>query len=185
MADAMKSYDKFLSGDKTGMLELIEAYRDGLILFLNTYVHDLDRAEDLAEDVFAKLVVKKPKFKGESAFSTWLYAIARNIALDSLSHDNRRVSAAPEDIEHISDSEADAAELYLQGERKAIVHRALGRINAEYRQVIYLSYFEGFSNTEIAAILKKSRRQVEQLLYRAKSALKQELEKEGFGSEDL
>ena len=185
MADAKESYDKFLSGDNGGMLELIEAYRDGLILFLNTYVHDFDRAEDLAEDVFARLVVKKPKFKGDSSFRTWLYTIGRNLALDSLRRDKRRASAPPEDIEHISDNGPDAEEVFIRNERKAIIHRALGRINPGYRQVIYLSYFEGFSNAETAAILKKSRRQVEQLLYRAKQALKQELEKEGFGSEEL
>ncbi|MBP0966052.1 MAG: RNA polymerase subunit sigma-24, partial [Oscillospiraceae bacterium] len=50
--------------------------------------------------------------------------------------------------------------------------------------VLYLSYFEGFSNAEIAVIMKKSRRQIEALLYNAKKALRTELERSGFAYEE-
>ena len=58
-------------------------------------------------------------------------------------------------------------------------------LNSEYYQVLYLVYFENFSNAEISIIMKKNKRQIENLIYRAKKALKAELEKEGFEYEEL
>ena len=59
------------------------------------------------------------------------------------------------------------------------------KLNNEYRQVLYLVYFENFSNNETAEIMLKSERQIRNLLYRAKGALKSLLEKEGFVYEEL
>lgn len=184
MSEPMNSYDRFLSGDNSGIAELVEAYRSGLILYINGYVKNIDVAEDIAEDVFVKLIIKKPKFRGESSFRTWLYSIARNLALDRIRRDRRyRTETADETL--LCGGFTDAETEYVRNERQAIIHRALDRINPDYRQVIYLSYFERFSNGEIGVILKKSKRQVEQLLYRAKASLKRELEKEGISGEDL
>jgi RNA polymerase sigma-70 factor (ECF subfamily) len=74
---------------------------------------------------------------------------------------------------------------YLKEEQKIILHRAMGRLKSEYRQVLYLSFFEDFDNGQIAAVMKKSKRQVENLMYRAKISLKSELDKEGFVYEGL
>lgn len=64
------------------------------------------------------------------------------------------------------------------------MHRALNRIKYEYRQALYLSYFEDFSNEQIAKITGKSKRQVEMLLYRGKQALEKALVKEGLLDEN-
>lgn len=73
----------------------------------------------------------------------------------------------------------------LKTEQKIQLHRALENINPDYSQVLHLTYFEGFSNSEAAKIMKKTNRQIENLIYRAKTALKKELEKEGFVYEEL
>ena len=65
------------------------------------------------------------------------------------------------------------------------VHQAMKKLQPQYRQVLWLVYMEGFSNAEAAAIMKKNSRQVKNLIYRAKTALKTELEKEGFVYEKL
>ena len=64
------------------------------------------------------------------------------------------------------------------------MHQVFHRLKLEYRQVLYLSYFEGFSNSEAALIMKKSDRQIKDLLYNAKKALKSELERSGFEYEE-
>ena len=84
MCTGAESYDRFLNGNKTGMQELVELYRDGLILYINSFVGNIDEAEDVAEDVFVELVVKKPRFNHKSSFKTWLYGIARHKALNSV-----------------------------------------------------------------------------------------------------
>ena len=58
-------------------------------------------------------------------------------------------------------------------------------LSSDYRQVLYLTFFEELSNTEAAKIMHKSNRQIENLLYRAKLALRSKLEKEGFKYERL
>ena len=59
------------------------------------------------------------------------------------------------------------------------------RLNMEYRQVLYLVFFEDFQNAQVASVLGKSKKQVENLVYRAKLSLKTEMEKEGFVYENL
>ena len=74
---------------------------------------------------------------------------------------------------------------YIKEERKIIVHKALSELAADYRTILWLVFFEGFSNKEAATVLKKSDRQTKNLLYRAKQSLKSKLEKEGFVYEEL
>ena len=61
-----------------------------------------------------------------------------------------------------------------------MIHKALHRLKLDYRQILFLTYFEGFSNSEAALIMKKSGRQIKDLVYNAKKALRSELERSGF-----
>ena len=177
-------YRRYLDGDDEAMVELIRVYKDGLILYLNGITSNLSLAEELMEDAFFKLAAKKPRFSGKSSFKTWLYTIGRNAALDSM-RKSARISDTPvEDRYDISD-ERDIEQDYLREEQKISLHRAMETLSSEYRQVLYLTYFEELSNAEAAAVMKKSRRQIENLLYRAKLALRSKLEKEGFEYEKL
>ena len=183
MADGAENYQRFLDGDREGMVELIRDYKDGLILYLNGIVGNIHTAEDIMEDTFVKLVVKKPRFREKCSFKTWLYTIGRNAALDHL-RKNARKSDTPLDELELADKE-DLELSYIREERKIMVHHALAHLKRDYAQVLYLSFFEELSNEEIAAVMRKSKRQVENLLYRAKLSLKNVLEKEGFSYEEL
>ena len=178
-------YYRYLCGEDEGLAELIKIYRNGLILYLGGFTADMGAAEELTEDTFVKLAVKKPKFGGKSSFKTWLYAIGRNMALDWLRRRGRRHEAAEEVPEDMADSGIGPELSYIKEERDRAVQDALSRLNPDYGSVLYLSYFEGFSNEEIKTVMNKSGRQVENLLYRAKRALKTQLEKEGFVYEEL
>lgn len=184
MADGAGNYRRFvIDGDEGGIVEIIRDYKDGLILYINGIVGNIHIAEEIMEDTFVKLVVKKPRFSGKCSFKTWLFTIGRNAALDYLRRNSRK-SDTPVDELEIADKEN--LELsYIKEEQKIMVHRALANLKRDYRQVLYLSFFEELSNEETAAVMRKSKRQVENLLYRAKQALKKELEKEGFIYEGL
>ncbi len=180
MERGAECYRRYLTGDDGGMAALVEDYKDGLILYLNGYVKNLPLAEELTEETFFRLMVKKPRFSGKSSFKSWLYSIGRNVAVDFL---RRNAKILPTPVEEMADylqEEADLEQSYLQEEEKIALYRALSQLNDDYRNILWLVYLEGFSHEEVATVLKKNRRQVKNLLYRAKQSLKNTLEKEGF-----
>lgn len=183
--DNGQNYRRFLDGDDSGLVEIVRTYKDGLILYLNGFVGNIHLAEELTEDTFFKLVTKKLKFSGKSSFKTWLYAIAANEARDALRRNNKHRHTPIENMENSLYEQESLEKSYIKEQNKRSLHKALKRLNPEYRQVLWLVYFEDFSNDEAASVMKKSRRQIENLIYRAKRALKAELEKEGFTYENL
>ena len=175
----------FLDGDESGLVELIRIYKDGLILYLNTIVGNLTVAEELCEDTFVKLGVNRPKYSGKASFKTWLYTIARNIAVDYLRSYARKSTVPLDDCLEICDDSPTLAESYIIEEDKLAVHRTMARLKPEHRQVLWLVYFEEMSVKDSAAVIKKSVHATEMLIHRAKLALKRELEKEGFTYENV
>ena len=184
MDNGASSYRRFLEGDDSGIVEIIRDYKDGLILFLNRYVNNLHVAEELAEDTFFRIVTRRPGFAAAYSFKTWLYTIGRNLAVNYLKREKRNMGS-PKNMEELA-GEEEALELaYLRQEQRIVIHRALSRIAPDYGMVLFLKFFENFSNEQIARVMKKSKRQIENLIYQAKRSLKAELEKEGFLYEGL
>ena len=184
MDNGESSYRRFLAGDDRGMVELVRDFKDGLILYLSSYTDDINTAEDFVQDTFIKLAVKKPQFNGKSSFKTWLYTIGRNIAADHKRRFFRHRKVPLDDCAPLAD-ETDLENSYLVSEQKIALHHSLSRLKKEYQQVLHLSYFEGFSNAETAQIMGKTVKQVENLMYNARKALRTQLEKEGFSYEKL
>ena len=185
MDNGASSYRRFLNGDDSAIAEIVGDYKDGLTLYLNGYVGNIYIAEELTEDTFFRLITKKPRFSGKSTFKSWLYAIGRNVAVDYIRHNSRIFTTPIEDMESYLSDEQSLEQSYIKEERKISVHKALSKLNTDYRTVLWLVYFEGFSNKEAASVLKKSDRQVKNLLYRAKQSLKSTLEREGLTYEEL
>ncbi len=184
MDNGASSYRRYLDGDDEGMVEIIKNYKDGLTLYINGFVKNIYTAEELMEETFVKLATKRPRFGGKSSFKTWIFAIARNLTLDYL-RKNKRLCQNPIDENDLSAEEADVERQYLKKEQSILLHRTMQKLNTEYFQVLYLAYFEGFTNSETALVMKKNNRQIENLIYRAKTALRTMLEKEGFRYEEL
>ena len=185
MDNGASSYRRFLDGDDKGLAEIVRNYSDGLILYLNGIVNNISVAEELMEETLYKLITKKPRFNGKYSFKTWLYTIGRNVAIDYIRHNSKRSDTSFDDLENYIEDECNLEKLYIIEERKITVHRALRKLNADYRQVLWLLYFEGLSSAEAAVVMKKNSRQMKNLIYRAKSAVKSELDKEGFIYEEL
>lgn len=183
MDNGAESYCKYLDGDDNGLVEIIRDYKDGLILFLNSHVKDMHVSEELCEDTFFKLAVKKPHFSPKYSFKTWLFTIGRNLAINYLKS-KKHSNVSFDECEEIVDNRL-PDEQYLTNEKKQALYAAMKKINTDYSQVLWLTYFEGFSNKDTAKIMHRNTRQIENLVYRAKAALKSELEREGFNYEDL
>ena len=179
MDKGYESYQRFLAGDKKGLVEIIELYSDSLAAFINGIVHDGHVAEDLMQDTYLELIIRECSFRGESQFKTWLFKIARNKAIDHIRKHRRII---PVDGSFVFQPDAVfSVERNAEGyERRKAVYSAMSEIKPLYAQVLYLSFYEDLSNGEIASVIGKSNRQVEMLIYRAKDSLKKALEKEGF-----
>lgn len=185
MDNGASSYRRYLDGDDTGIVEIIKEYKDGLTLYINGYVNNIFAAEELMEETFFKLATKRPRFSGKSLFKTWLYTIARNTTLDYLKDSSNFTPDTIDEYSNYLAEETNVEKEYLINEQKILLHRTMRKLNPEYFQVLYLIYFEGFSNADAAVIMKKNKRQIENLIYRSKSTLKSELKKEGFEYEEL
>ena len=169
-------YERYLSsGDENAFRLLLERYRERLTLFLDSYVHDLADAEDLMIDAFAVAASGTSKFRGKSSFRTWLYGIGRNLAKSHL----RKHRIHPGELTECA-AAVPADYDILQEERHSQLYAALANINDDYRQVLYLLYFEELSETEAAAVTGKSKKQIYNLVSRGKNALRAELERMGF-----
>ena len=184
MDNGASSYRRFLDGDDKGIAEIVENYKDGLILYLNGYVNNVFIAEELTEDTFFRLLIKKPRYSGKSTFKSWLYAIGRNVAIDFIRHNSKQLNTPIEDMENYLSEEQSLERSYIKEERKIAIHKALSKLSVDYRTVLWLVFLEGRSNKEAAIVLRKNDRQVRNLLYRAKRSLKSKLEEEGFVYEE-
>ncbi len=185
MDNGVSSYRRFREeADQSGLAEIIREYRDGLILYLNSFVGNIHTAEELAEDTFVLLGTKKPRDKGKGSFKTWLYTIGRNIAINYLKKNSKRNEISIDDCLELK-SQENLEENYIKEERKITVHKAMQKLKPEYQQILWLVYFEDFSLKEAATVMKKSVHNAETLVYRARKALKTQLETEGFVYEEL
>ena len=186
MDNGASSYRRFRdNGDQDALVEIIRDYKDGLILYLTSIVGNVQTAEELAEDTFFLLGTKKPKDKGKGSFKTWLYTIGRNLAINWLRKNSKRMEVSVEECAELSSDEDIVEADYLKKEQRIMVHKAMRKLSPEYQQVLWLIYFEELSNKEAARIMKKSVRSIESLLYRARKSLRSQLEMEGFDYENL
>jgi RNA polymerase sigma-70 factor (ECF subfamily) len=137
-------------------------------------------AEDLLQETLMEAVKGASSFKGEASASTWMCAIARR-RLGRYYESERRAEVARRSLRVVddardSDEVAGTAELV---ERQDEVVRALGRLPALQRQVLVMKYLEDMPVQDIAAVVKRSRVQVQSLLQRGRDGLRRELGGQG------
>ena len=177
------SYRRWLEGDDGALADLVTACRPGLRAYLYGMVHDWDLADDLTQETFVKLCLKKPRDKGTASFKTWLYTIGRRTALDYLRRQKHTREVPLEDCFSLAgDDTPEAAVLRAQTTERLFA--AMETLQPQHRQLLYLTYFETFTPAQAAKILRKSSRSVSSQLYRAKEALRRALGEETFFDED-
>jgi len=176
------SYRRFLMGDKSALEEMIHTYSDALVRFAYCYVKSTDAAEEIMEDTFASLFIKAPRTIQEPQMKAYLFRIARNKAVDFLRRNKNLVPL--EDVENLLFS-GDLQEQLWVKQRNQKVYRCMQQLPVQYREMLELFYFEGFSTEEVCRIMGKNAKQVYNLHARAKTTLKQFLLQEGISDEDI
>ena len=179
MDNGASSYRRYLSGDEQAFHDIVKEYFDNLVFFINRYVRDLETAEDIAIDVFTHLVVHRHRYNFSVSLKTYLFMIGRSRALDYIKHCSKLQTVELSEVPEIASDAPSLEEMLLTDERKRAVNAALEQLSEEMRLAIHLVYFEDLSADEVAKVLKKNRKYVYNLLYRAKKQLRTILGEEG------
>lgn len=171
MDSGASSYRRFLDGDTSGFDDIMKEFFRSLVFFIDNYVHDIHAAEDIAMDVFSDLIVYKHRYNFKVTLKTYLFMLGKSRALDYIKR--RKIITFVEFTENLklSDDEKALAEIVLADERKRVIHTALAKLPENMRAVIHLIYFEEMSYDEAARIMGKNRKQVDNMLCRAKKQL--------------
>lgn len=170
--DDVTAINAVLSGDKAQYRVVVERYHRGLINYLYNMTRDSTIAEDLAQDAFLQAFRKLSTYNSAYSFSTWLYAIASNIAKDHFKKNSRILRVVPDGRA----SELSPDEAFTQSARAQNVRDAIATLKPDYQQVINLFYWENKSYEEIATIvgcpigtartwLSRGKQQLEEQLY--------------------
>ena len=179
MDNGASSYRRFLDGDESAFESIMKELFRGLVFFIDGFVHDTHAAEDIAIDTFSDLVVHRHRYNFKVSLKTYLFMIGRSRALDYIKH--RKVIDFVElsEAHTVADETAALEEIVLTDDRKRLVNAAIAGLPEEMRVAVYLIYFEEMTYAEAAKVMRKSRKQVDNLLYRAKKELRVLLGKEG------
>lgn len=173
------SYRRYIKGEKEAFDEIINLYKTGLIGFIFCRIGDMALAEDISEDCFVELIVNPTRYKFKSSLKTYLYGIAHNKTKE---HFRQKKSASFVSIEALDEivSSDNMSSNVEQAENREMINKALLSLPKDYREVLYLLYFDEMSYEEISKIMKKSVKQIYNLAFRGKTMLKKILEKDGF-----
>jgi RNA polymerase sigma-70 factor (ECF subfamily) len=175
-------------GSEAAYRELLTRYERPVFSLVFRMVRDRETAEDLAQETFIKVLNNLDRYSPEFKFSSWLFKIANNVAIDHLRRrrlDTVSVDGSPH-AASAAEAEATSFDLVSRGESAleemesrelgSAIERAIARLRPEYRSCILLRHVEGRSYEEIAATLDLPIGTVKTYIHRARHELRRELE---------
>jgi RNA polymerase sigma-70 factor (ECF subfamily) len=173
--------------DEPGAFEsLVERYQNRLVGILFHLVGNMDEAEDLCQEVFLRIYKARRGYRPKAKFSTWLFTIANNLALNHIRNKNRKgnVSLAGASssqpvspiARQLVGREGTPSAQMRKAELSDVVRDALATLNEDQKMAVLLNKFEEMSYAEIAGIMGRSPAAIKSLLARARNQLREQLE---------
>ena len=167
---------RVLAGDREAFAGLVQAHHARILRLCASLLEDPVLAEDAAQEIFLKAYQQLAAFRGQSAFSTWLYRIASNHCLDLLRKRRRErteswdalVEESGEPLQEAGIASRDPAAVLAKTE---LVQRALASLPPDYRLILTLREVEGLSYEELASALRCSLDAVKARLRRSRRQL--------------
>jgi len=178
-ASDKKLVERVQKGDKGAFDLLVLKYQHKIVNLVMRYVRDPELALDIAQEAFIKAYRALPRFRGDSAFYTWMYRIAVNTAKNHLAAQRRRPMDVELDMQdpeqydlHAKLKETDTPEgVALSNELKETVERAIAALPEDLRTAIILRELEGMSYEEIAQTMDCPVGTVRSRIFRARDAI--------------
>ncbi len=172
-------------GDEAGFNYLVEKYHRAMIHFLFRMVHNQAIAEELAQEVFLRVYRSRTSYRAEAKFSTWLYRIATNLAVNHARDTWRQRSvqtvyldAADEETgttPDVADDEPTVEQRMLREERMAAIRTHVMALPERQRLAVLMHKYQGMDYRQIGEVLKLSESATKSLLFRAYQTLRDKL----------
>jgi RNA polymerase sigma-70 factor (ECF subfamily) len=167
--------------------EMVENYQQRLVAVMHHLVGNAEEAEDLAQEVFLRVYRARKKYRPRAKFSTWLFTIANNLALNHLRSRQRKPVVplalrdsgplGPRPAEQLVQDRGGPPSQHLQQqELAAIVRQALDGLNERQRLAVVLNKYEDMNYAEIAEVMGLTTKAVKSLLNRARNNLREALQ---------
>jgi len=180
---------EFIAGNDTAFTHLVTRYKDPIINYINMMVGNYDIAADLAQETFLRVYQNISRYNSMYQFSTWIYRIATNLAIDEIRYRKRRgqvfyrnvwenqADGAAEEREFaLRDSSRNPGDEVLRKESGKVIGDAIRSLPPKYRTAFVMKEVQELSYDEIALILKTSPGTIKSRLHRARELLQRKLE---------
>ena len=161
------------AGEQEPLSALYKDCRQSVFLLAASITGQAQMAEDVTQEAFLAAWRGLPQFRGDCRFSTWLYRLVNNAAIDYLRREKRHRDTGDVDDLELPDGDPSPQELAEQSDTRAAVRRGLDRLSPEHRQVLLLRYMQELDYGEIAQVLDVSEGTVKSRINRAKSKLRE------------
>ncbi len=164
------------AGDEWAFAEIVHIYKDRIVNYLYQVTGDYQKAVDLSQETFLRVFFKANKYRPIAPFSSWIYAIASNLAKTELKKNRRANLVSFDDIQPGLEASTPSEESTDSGLIKNL-RQALEALNPRYRIPVVLKDIEGYSQEEIAEIIQRPVGTVKARISRGRNILKKQLEK--------
>jgi RNA polymerase sigma-70 factor (ECF subfamily) len=165
--------DRVLRGDASAFAPIVERWQGPLINLAYRYCRDRGRAEDMAQEAFLRAFRHLGTWRRESAFSTWLFALATNVYRTEIRRIPPRAVSLDEIVPRAAPDQADAD--MLEGDRRRAVRNAVRSLPAKYRDVLLLYYFHDQDVAAAAGSLRVPEGTVKARLSRGRDLVRRKL----------
>ena len=177
-----------VAGREDGFEELVRRYQRPIATYVYRMVGDYEAALDLTQEVFIKVYGSLSRYRSEYKFSTWIYKIAHNAAIDHLRrHTTREQSLVVDDAGGgeqrelpIATGKPSPEQEYAGKERRAEIEQVVSQLPATYRELIVLRHSHDLSYEEIAEVTGLPLGTVKNRLFRAREAMRQQFVQRGI-----
>ena len=174
------------NGSEDGFEELVRRYQRPIAAYAYRMIGDYEAALDLTQEVFIKIYGSLDRYRAEFKFSTWIYKIAHNTAIDYLRRTTGRVQGLADEIqgetyERVLESGQPSPQQESENkERRAEIESVITNLPAAYRELIYLRHAHDLSYDEIAEVTNLPLGTVKNRLFRARESLRHSLKQKGI-----
>lgn len=168
-------------GDQYAFEEIMRRYKNKIVNYLWQMTGDYQKAVEISQETFLRVYFKADKYRPIAPLSSWIYAIASNLAKTELKKNRRNMHLSLDDVQYSVSGDIPYEEKTVNSEDVKNLRKAVSCLHPRYRIPLILKDIEGYSQEEIAEIMGKPLGTIKARISRARKYLRKEMEKPSLG----